>query len=78
MFEAVLGTAADVGTLVVRAVVAVVAAVAGVFVELNGLQTLGAGDQVAGTWMAAVGCLLLVVCVVLARDLVRGFGGSTS
>lgn len=78
MFEALLGTAADAGTVVMRAVVAVVAAVAGVFVELNGLQTLGTGDQLVGTWMTAVGCLLLVVCVVLARDLIRGFGGSTS
>lgn len=78
MFEALIGTAADAGTVAVRAVVAVVAAFAGVFVELNGLRTLGAGDQVAGVWMAAVGCLLLVVCVVLARDLVRGVDGSTS
>lgn len=78
MFEALIGTAAEAGTVAVRAVVAVVAAFAGVFVELNGLRTIGAGDQVAEVWMAAVGCLLLVVCVVLARDLVRGVDGSTS
>ena len=78
MFEALLGTAADAGTVVMRAVVAVVAAVAGVFVELNGLQTLGTGDQLVGTWMTAVGCLLLVVCVVLARDLVSGVSRSAT
>lgn len=74
MFDTIIGTAADAGAVAVRAVVAV----AGVFVEMNGLRTLGTGDQVAGLWMAAVGCLLLAVCFVLARELVRGIAHSAA
>lgn len=70
MYETLVELLAEFGSGAVRAVGAVCAAVAGVFVELNGIQTLGTGEQLIGAWMAFFGVLLLVVGYVLARDAV--------
>jgi drug/metabolite transporter (DMT)-like permease len=68
MNEALVEMAAEFGSTAIRAVGALCATVAGVFVEMNGIQTLGTGEQVIGLWMALLGCLLLVVGYVLANE----------
>lgn len=70
MIEPVLEIAAEFGSAAVRAVGATLAAVAGAFVELNGIETLGAGEQMIGLWMAVFGGVLLVAGFVLAREAV--------
>ena len=70
MIEPVLEVATEFGSAAVRAVGATLAAVAGAFVELNGIETLGAGEQTIGLWMAVLGGVLLLVGFVLAREAV--------
>ena len=76
--DALIELVTDVGTIGIRGVGAVVAAVAGAFVELNGIQTLGTGVDVTGLWMAFVGVLLLAVCYVLATETIAHVRGSSS
>lgn len=70
MYETAMELVAEFGSTAVRAVGAAVAAVAGVAVELNGVETLGAGEQTIGLWMAALGGVLLIAGFVLAREAV--------
>lgn len=76
--DALIELATEAGPVVVRAVGAVVTAVAGTVVELNGIRTLGTGGGITGLWMAFVGCLLLVVCYVLASETIAHVRGSFS
>lgn len=73
MYESLAETVVELGSIAIRAVGAFCAAAAGIFVEMNGIQTLGTGEQIIGLWMALLGCLLLVVGYVLARDAVGLF-----
>ena len=68
MYETLAELLTEFGSGAVRAVGAVCATVAGIFVEMNGIRTLGTGEQLIGVWMAFFGILLLVVGYVLARD----------
>ncbi|WP_256686404.1 hypothetical protein [Halococcus qingdaonensis] len=70
MIEPVLELVAEFGSAAMRAVGATLAAVAGVFLELNGIETLGAGEQTIGLWMAVFGGVLLIAGFVLAREAV--------
>lgn len=66
MQEALVEAIAEFGSVAVHTVGAVFAAVAGTFVEMNGIQSLGMGDHVIGIWMALLGCVFLAVSYVLA------------
>lgn len=68
MYETLVEMGAEFSSVVVRAVGAVCAASAGAIVEMNGIQTLGAGEPVIGLWMTLLGCLLLVVSYVFASE----------
>lgn len=74
MYETFVETTAELGAVVARALGALGAAIAGFLLEVNGIQTLGTGEQVVGLWMAALGGVLLFVGYVLAGDAVRAFG----
>lgn len=76
--DALIELGTEAGPVVVRAVGAVVAAVAGAIVELNGIRALGTGVDATGLWMAFVGCLLLVVCYILATETIAHVRGSFS
>ena len=76
--DALIELVTEAGPGGVRVVGAVVAAVSGVLVEMNGIQTLGTGEYLIGAWMAFVGCLLLVVCYVLATQTLSHVRGTTS
>lgn len=78
MYETLIEVATELGPAVVRAVGAVCAAGAGIFVEMNGIQTLGTGEQVIGVWMALLGLLLLGVGYVLAGETVDSFRQSAN
>lgn len=68
MLETFLEFGAEFGAAAVRAVGALCATSLGVVIEMNGLQTLNTSVGVTGAWMAALGCLLLIVGYVLATD----------
>ena len=68
MDETLVEMGEEFSSIAIRAGGAVCAAIAGAFVELSGVQTLGAGEQVIGLWMALLGCVLLVVSYVLADE----------
>jgi hypothetical protein len=70
MDETAMELVGEFGSAAVRAVGAVLAAVAGAMVELNGIETLGAGGGMIGVWMAVLGGVLLIAGYVLARDTV--------
>jgi hypothetical protein len=78
MVETVFELATEFGSAAVRAVGATLAAVAGALVELNGIETLGAGEGMIGLWMAVLGGVLLIVGYVLARDAIGLFRQSAT
>ena len=72
MYETAMELAGEFGAAAVRAVGAVLAAAAGAMVELNGIETLGAGGEgMVGLWMAVLGGVLLLVGFVLAHEAVE-------
>lgn len=73
MNDTVFELATEFGSAAVRAVGAALAAIAGAFVELNGIETLGAGEGMIGLWMAVLGGVLLIAGYVLARDAISLF-----
>jgi hypothetical protein len=73
MVETVFELATEFGSAAVRAVGAALAAIAGAFVELNGIETLGSGEGMIGLWMAVLGGVLLITGYVLARDAIDLF-----
>ena len=75
---ALIELAAELGPIGARAVGTVVTAVAGAFVELNGIQTLGSDGSITGAWMAFIGVLLLVACYVLANETIAHVRGASS
>ncbi|HET7322718.1 MAG TPA: hypothetical protein VFJ06_00110 [Halococcus sp.] len=78
MYDTLFEMGVEFGSTAIRALGALGAAIAGVFVEMNGIHTLGTGGQIIGLWMALFGCLLLVVGYVLARDAVELFRQPTN
>lgn len=73
MYDTLVEMTLEFGLVAGRFLGALGAAVAGVLLEMNSLQTLGTGDQTVGVWMAVLGIVFLAVGYVLAGDAARAF-----